>query len=267
MSKTITELGNSMVLGITGSSFGLLASLSCAVALDDNTCISPRILPREREHCVFKRKTGSGMRVTRHADGTVFVVAPDVSQSLDQYDDDGEGLTNMVINNGCGYFLRIYAFVWPAASLLSLIILLLLIEGTTLGQEMTQEVVVVTRNVSRGGGRIPACRDSAFISVVPQRIYPGLTLHDAHSAACHDRGSLKKYSMHIDGSLQEAERGWGVLGITFSGLVLLMGGRPYFGWYGQFCSTLFRYGIPTCRRGLALEVVKTTNDKQEEGHE
>ncbi|EKQ0847243.1 conjugal transfer pilus-stabilizing protein TraP [Salmonella enterica] len=167
-----------------------------------------------------------------------------------------------------------YLIVWPAATLMLLVAMLLWMEDTTPGEAMAQEIMAVTHNVSSGEFRIAACRDEPldpFIPPAPQGKSSGLTLHDAPSAVCHDRGSVvtdaKGYAAHVDGALSPLKLLWIVMAIVFSGAALLMGCRPYFCLYGQMRSAWFRYGIPASRTAPATEAVKTADNKKEGDHE
>lgn len=167
-----------------------------------------------------------------------------------------------------------YLIVWPAATLMLLIIMLFRMENTTPGKAMAQEIMAVTHNVSSGEFRIADCRDESlqpFIPPAPQGKSSGLTLHDAPSAVCHDRSSVvtdaKGYAGHVDGALSPFKLLWIVMAIVFSGVALLMGCRPYFCLYGQMRSARFRYGIPASRPAPVTEAVKTADNKKEGEHE
>jgi hypothetical protein len=167
-----------------------------------------------------------------------------------------------------------YLIIWPAATLMVLVIMLFRMENTTPGEAMAQEIMAVTHNVSSGEFRISAYRDETLqplIPAAPQDESPGLMLHGAPSAVCHDRGSVvtgaKGYAAHINDSLRVVKGLWAVLAIVFSGLSLLMGCRPYFCRDGQMRSARFRYGIPANPPVPATEVVKTADNKKEGGHE
>lgn len=167
-----------------------------------------------------------------------------------------------------------YLIVWPAATLMLLVIMLFRMENTTPGEAMAQEVAAVTHNVNSGEFRIFACRDEPaqpLIPTAPQDKSPGLMLHGAPPAICHDRGSVvtdaKGYAGYVDGALSTFKLLWIVMAIVFSGAVLLMGRRPYFCLYGQMRSARFRYGIPARRPVPATETVKTADNKKEGEHE
>ncbi|EAA6923136.1 conjugal transfer protein TraP [Salmonella enterica] len=167
-----------------------------------------------------------------------------------------------------------YLIVWPAATLMLLVAMLLWMENTTPGEAMAQEIMSVTHNVSSGEFRIAACLDEPlqpFIPPAPQNNSSGLTLHHAPSAVCQDRGSVvtdaKGYAVHVNDSLRVVTGLWIVMAIVFSGAALLMGCRPYFCLYGQMRSAWFRYGIPASRPAPATEAVKTADNKKEDNRE
>ncbi|EJF5652341.1 conjugal transfer protein TraP [Salmonella enterica] len=167
-----------------------------------------------------------------------------------------------------------YLIVWPAATLMLLVAMLLWMENITPGEAMAQEIMSVTHNVSSGEFRIAACLDEPLqlvIPATPQGKSSGLTLHGAPSAICQDIGSdvtdAKGYTAHVDGALSPFKLLWIVMAIVFSGAALLMGCRPYFCLYGQMRSARFRNGIPASRPAPATEAVKTADNKKEGDHE
>lgn len=85
------------------SDFWLSASLPCATALEGKARISQGllVLQRERGHCLFLGKTGSGMSITKQQMSRVFLAKSDVSQIKALYSgEDGEGLAEAVRQNG-----------------------------------------------------------------------------------------------------------------------------------------------------------------------
>lgn len=166
-----------------------------------------------------------------------------------------------------------YLIIWPAATLMLLVAMLLWMDNTTPGEAMAQEIMAVTHNVSSGEFRIAACRDEPLQPVIPAtppdkpvQIFAG-----GPSAVCQDRGSdiidAKGYAAHVDGALSPLKLLWIVMAIVFSGAALLMGCRPYFCLYGQMRSARFRYGIPASRPAPATETVKTADNKKEDDRE
>jgi hypothetical protein len=167
-----------------------------------------------------------------------------------------------------------YLIIWPAATLMLLIIMLFWMENTTPGEALAQEIMSVTHNVSSGEFRIASCLDEPLqpiIPAAPQDKSSGLTPYGAPSAVCQERGSdvtdAKGYAAHVDGALSTLKLLWIVMAIVFSGAALLMGCRPYFCRDGQMRSARFRYGIPASPPVPATEVVKTADNKKEGGHE
>lgn len=125
-----------------------------------------------------------------------------------------------------------YLIIWPAATLMLLVAMLLWMENTTPGEAMAQEIMSVTHNVSSGEFRIAACRDEPLQPVIPAtppdkpvQIFAG-----GPSAVCQDRGSdiidAKGYAAHVDGALSPLKLLWIVMAIVYSGAALLMTHYP-----------------------------------------
>lgn len=86
----------------TESDFWLSASLPCASAPDGKARISQGllVLPRERGHCLFLGKPGSGMSITKQQMSRVFLAKSDVSRLKQLYSgDDGERLAEAIRQN------------------------------------------------------------------------------------------------------------------------------------------------------------------------
>lgn len=170
-----------------------------------------------------------------------------------------------------------YLIIWPAATLMLLVAMLLWMDNTTPGEAMAQEIMAVTHNVSSGEFRIAVCRDEPlqpFIPPAPQNKSSGLTPHDAPSAVCHDRGSVvtdaKGYAAHIDGSLRVFTGLWAVLAIIFAGLAWFLGIRPYFPRY-VFVKVASDEGYIRCassrpERGMGVPAIFSMK-KQPEKHQ
>lgn len=80
--------------------FWLSASLSCATAPDGKARISLGVLQRERGHCLFLGKPGSGMSITKQQMSRVFLAKSDVSQIKALYSgEDGERLAEAIRQN------------------------------------------------------------------------------------------------------------------------------------------------------------------------
>ncbi|EHP3368673.1 hypothetical protein KM172_003218 [Salmonella enterica] len=78
------------------------ASLPCATALEGKARISQGllVLQRERGHCLFLGKPGSGMSITKQQMSRVFLAKSDISQIKALYSgEDGERLAEAIRQN------------------------------------------------------------------------------------------------------------------------------------------------------------------------
>ncbi|EMG7890337.1 conjugal transfer protein TraP [Enterobacter hormaechei] len=167
-----------------------------------------------------------------------------------------------------------YLIVWPAATLMLLVAMLLWMENTTPGKVLAQEIVSVTRDVGSGEYRLLLCRDEHFAPFIPALAKDKSTAGSAPvapSAICQKQVSVitdaEGYAAHIDGSLSVFKQLWAVMASVFAGLALLMKRRPYFSLNGQMRSAHFRYGISASRPASATETVKTGDNKKEDNRE
>ena len=79
--------------------FWLSASQQSAPALDGKAGISQHIMQRQRGHCLFLGKAGSGMSVTKQQ-MRVFLAKSDVSQLKERYSgNDGERIAEAIRQN------------------------------------------------------------------------------------------------------------------------------------------------------------------------
>ena len=86
------------------SDFWLSASLPCATAPDGKARISLGVLQRERGHCLFLGKAGSGLSVTKQQ-MRVFLAKSDVSRIKALYSgEDGERLAEAIRHNCSVWF-------------------------------------------------------------------------------------------------------------------------------------------------------------------
>lgn len=84
----------------TECDFWCAASLPCAPSLEGKARISLRVLQRERGHCLFMGKPGSGMSATKQQVTRVFLAKSDVSQIKALYcGEEGEGLAEAIRQN------------------------------------------------------------------------------------------------------------------------------------------------------------------------
>ncbi|EBO8100926.1 hypothetical protein KUI26_004452 [Salmonella enterica] len=89
----------------TERDFWLSASQQCATAPDGKARISLGVLQRERGHCLFLGKPGSGMSVTKQQMTRVFLAKSDVSQIKALYSgEDGERLAAAIRDNCSVWF-------------------------------------------------------------------------------------------------------------------------------------------------------------------
>ena len=86
-----------------------------------------------------------------------------------------------------------YLIIWPAATLMLLVAMLLWMDNTTPGEAMAQEIMAVTHNVSSGEFRIAVCRDEPlqpFIPPPPAEQVLDLRCMTLPLLSAHDRGSV-----------------------------------------------------------------------------
>lgn len=87
------------------SDFRLSASQQSAPALDGKAGISQHIMQRQRGHCLFLGKAGSGMSVTKQQMTRIFLAKSDVSRIKALYSgEDGERLAEAIRNNCSVWF-------------------------------------------------------------------------------------------------------------------------------------------------------------------
>lgn len=85
--------------------FWLSASQQCATAPDGKAGISQHIMQRQRGHCLFLGKAGSGMSVTKQQMTRIFLAKSDVSQIKSLYSgEDGERLAEAIRDNCSVWF-------------------------------------------------------------------------------------------------------------------------------------------------------------------
>ena len=151
-----------------------------------------------------------------------------------------------------------YVFVWPAATLMLLLIMLFRMDNTTPGAMMAQEIASVTYDVRLGEYRIPVCQDKT-----PDSRFPEATA-DRKRSVCSNSviTDAEGYAAHIDSSLRIIPGLWAVMAAVFAGMALLLGIRPCFHRYygGGMRLAAVRYGTPASR-------MRTDDSKQGDGHE
>lgn len=117
-----------------------------------------------------------------------------------------------------GWLIK-YVFIWPAAMLMLLLIMLFWLDNTTPGTLMAEEIASVSWNAQTGEYRIPVCAEStldgAVIGAAPTRVCRDTVLTNAEG-----------YAAHIDGSLRVLQTLWVVLGLLFVLGAFFLGCRP-----------------------------------------
>ncbi|MFK3915241.1 conjugal transfer protein TraP [Enterobacter cancerogenus] len=157
-------------------------------------------------------------------------------------------------------WLMTYAFVWPAATLMLLVIMLFWLDNSTPGQVAADEIAASTRYVSHGEFRIPGhCGPN-----------PGGPLYGERCRSTDAAG----YAAFVKNSVDELWRGnlkvlWIVMAGVYGGLACLLGIRPYFLHRdnGGTRSALFRYGTPAIYPKCVTPRAKTANDGRGNDHE
>lgn len=132
-----------------------------------------------------------------------------------------------------------YTFVWPAATLMLLLIMGLRMDNITPGKMMADEIAVVTYNARSGEYRIPFCRDEAPDSH-PPKVTPDINRYVCRDSVITD---AKGYAAHIDSSLRFIPALWVVMAAMFAAMSWLLGSRPHLRRYEEAGgrSALFRY--------------------------
>lgn len=126
-----------------------------------------------------------------------------------------------------------YLIIWPAATLMLLIIMLFWLDNSTPGQVAADEIAASTRYVSHGEFRMPGhCGPNL-----------GGPLYGERCRSTDAAG----YAAFVQSSVDELWRGnlkvlWVVMASVFAGLALMMKRRPYLCQDGPVRSDLFRYG-------------------------
>lgn len=114
-------------------------------------------------------------------------------------------------------------FIWPAAMLMLLLIMLFWMDNTTPGTLMAEEIASVSRNAQTGEYRIPVCAEStldgAVIGAAPPRVCRDTVLTNAEG-----------YAAHIDSSLRVLQTLWVTLALIFVLVAFFLGYRPYSYW-------------------------------------
>ncbi|MBH2566949.1 conjugal transfer protein TraP [Serratia marcescens] len=142
-----------------------------------------------------------------------------------------------------GWLIK-YVFIWPAAMLMLLLIMLFWLDNATPGTLMAKEIASVSWNAQTGEYRIPVCAEStldgAVIGAAPPRVCRDTVLTNAEG-----------YAAHIDSSLRVLQTLWVTFALLFVLVAFVFGYRP------------FTYR--TCRPGVKLAATPVTVEESKKG--
>lgn len=121
-----------------------------------------------------------------------------------------------------GWLIK-YIFIWPAAMLMLLLIMLFWLGNTTPGTLMAEEIASVSWNAQTGEYRIPVCDERKVDKEITDVIVA------APTDVCRDTilTNAEGYAAHIDGSLRVLQTLWVVFGIFFVLGAFALGCRPF----------------------------------------
>lgn len=116
-----------------------------------------------------------------------------------------------------------YLFIWPAAMLMLLLIMIFWLDNTTPGTLMAEEIASVSWNAQTGEYRIPVCADRTVDKAVTD------VIGAAPTRVCLDTllTNAEGYAAHIDGSLRGLQTLWVVFGPIFVLVAFASGNRPF----------------------------------------
>lgn len=114
-------------------------------------------------------------------------------------------------------------FIWPAAMLMLLLIMLFWLDNTTPGTLMAEEIASVSWNAQTGEYRIPVCAERTVDRAVTD------VIGEAPTRVCRDTvlTSSEGYAAHLDGSLRGLQTLWVVFGFLFVLVRFSPGCRPF----------------------------------------
>lgn len=121
-----------------------------------------------------------------------------------------------------GWLIK-YVFIWPAAMLMLLLIMLFWMDNTTPGTLMAEEIASVSWNTQTGEYRIPVCAERKVDKDIADVIRP------APIAVCRDTvlTNAEGYAAHIDSSLRVLQPLWVVFALLFVLGAFVLGCRPF----------------------------------------
>lgn len=141
-----------------------------------------------------------------------------------------------------GWLIK-YIFIWPAATLMLLLIMMFWLSNTTPGAMMAEEIASVSLNAQTGEFRIPVCAERTVGTAVTD------VMGVAPTDVCRDTvlTNAEGYAAHIDASLRGLQTLWVVFGLFFVLGAFVLGCRP------------FTYR--PCRPGVKLAATPVTVEK------
>lgn len=116
-----------------------------------------------------------------------------------------------------------YVFIWPAATLMLLLIMMFWLSNTTPGAIMAEEIASVSWNAQKGEYRIPACAKRAVDKAGTDAIGAVPTHVCRDTVLTNEEG----YAAHIDGSLRVLQTLWVVFALLFVLVAFVLGCRPF----------------------------------------
>ncbi|MGQ6550167.1 conjugal transfer protein TraP [Serratia sp. IR-2025] len=121
-----------------------------------------------------------------------------------------------------GWLIK-YVFIWPAAMLMVLLIMLFWLDNTTPGTLMAEEIASVSWNGQTGEYRIPVCAERKVDKDITDVIVT------APTDVCRDTvlTNAEGYAAHIDGSLRVLQTLWVVFAFLFFLGAFVLGCRPF----------------------------------------
>ncbi|MCW6015705.1 conjugal transfer protein TraP [Klebsiella michiganensis] len=117
-------------------------------------------------------------------------------------------------------------FIWPAAMLMLLLIMMFWLDNTTPGTLMAEEIASVSKNAQTGEYRIPLCPERKVDKDMAD------VLAAAPTNECRDTvlTNAEGYAAHIDSSLRVLQTLWVTLALIFVLVAFFLGYRPYSYW-------------------------------------
>ncbi|EGQ7035774.1 conjugal transfer protein TraP [Salmonella enterica] len=116
-----------------------------------------------------------------------------------------------------------YVVIWPLATIVVVVIVLLQMEETTPGQLLAQEIGQVRATAPSGMFPVRDCPDPVFSASSP---FPESLAYLTENCPLKIAGAAE-YAADIDRSLSQTGRGvWGTLALLYVALAVMSGNRP-----------------------------------------